>query len=102
MHTESLGEAARHANKERLLNQRITTEANLFTYLWHTLRENSLWLLWRRAMDWFRRFRLVAILLRAAAFLWGLLIKSGLASQARDLLRKYAPTPPKLFGSRVI
>jgi hypothetical protein len=86
MHTESLGEAARHAHRERLLNKRITTEANLFTYLWHTLRENSLWILWRRALDWFRRFRLVAILLRAAAFLWGLLQAGALVLFSTALL----------------
>ncbi len=48
-------------------------ESGFLSYLWHSFRQNSIWMLWRRGLEWFRRFRLVAILLRTVAFVWGIL-----------------------------
>ena len=71
--------------RERLRNRRMSSEKWLLRYLWQSLRQNSLWMLLGRWMEWFRRFRLVSFLLRLAALLWGIL-QTGAAVRLSTLL----------------
>ena len=73
MEEEEIGTRAQKTMEERLRHRRMTTGVSLPRYLWQTLCETSLWGLWRQALDWFRRFRLVALLFRIAALLWAIL-----------------------------
>lgn len=58
---------------ETLENRDFTQQKSLWTYLRTSLHRNSLWGLWRRGLDWFRRFRLVAFLIRALTVVWTVL-----------------------------
>lgn len=73
MGTYACEERAVQVYRERLRNRRMSEERWLLRYLWQSLRQNSLWMLLRRWAEWFRRFRLVSLLLRLASLLWGIL-----------------------------
>lgn len=61
------------ACREKVQNQGMCQEHGLLPYLWHSLTQNSLWMLSRRILEWLRRFRIAAFLLRAATLIWSVL-----------------------------
>ena len=73
METRSDEPRVEQALNETQENKAFTEQKNLWTYLLTSLRRNSLWSLWKRGLDWFRRFRLVALIFRAAAVVWAVL-----------------------------
>lgn len=61
------------ALEEALRNQRMGVQNNLWSYLRTTLSYSSLWGLFRRALEWLRRFRLVTQLVRILTLVWSVL-----------------------------
>lgn len=73
MKTDTVEERSAQVRFEQQRNQRMTSEKWLLKYLWQSIRQNSLWMLLQRWLEWFRRFRLVSLIIRIGSLLWGIL-----------------------------